>query len=88
VDELRSALELATEEELQGLTEILFRPKFNPLDYFYTPDPIAVQSSARHQWISQLEQRFRFLAADGLTVLHGRSQGSPIARSYSRSVDI
>ncbi|MFZ4640497.1 MAG: YaaW family protein [Nodosilinea sp.] len=75
MDELRSALELATEEELQALTEILFRPKFNPLDYFCTPDPLAVQSGARHQWINHLEQRFRFLAADGLTVLHGQSQG-------------
>ncbi|MBU6230645.1 MAG: hypothetical protein KGQ93_13290 [Cyanobacteria bacterium REEB459] len=75
MDELRSALELATEEELQALTEILFRPKFNPLDYFCTPDPIRVQSGARHQWISLLEERFRFLAADGLTVLHGQSQG-------------
>jgi uncharacterized protein YaaW (UPF0174 family) len=75
VDELRSALELATEEELQALTEILFRPKFNPFDYFHTPDPIAVQSCTHDQWLDQLEQRFRFLAADGLTVIHGQSQG-------------
>ena len=44
VDELGvSALELATDEELQALTELLFRPKFNPLDYFNGLDPAAVQ---------------------------------------------
>ncbi|MGF1570302.1 MAG: YaaW family protein [Nodosilinea sp.] len=74
MDELRSALELATEEELQALTDILFRPKFNPLDYFHTPDPVAMQSGTRQQWIDRVEQRFRFLAADGLTVLNGQSQ--------------
>lgn len=74
VDELRSALELATEDELQALTEILFRPKFNPLDYLNRLDPIAVQRGTRQQWLDRLEQRFRFLAADGLTVLHGKSQ--------------
>lgn len=74
MDELRSALELATEEELQALTEILFRPKFNPLDYLHTPDPWVVQSSSRQDWLDQLEARFRFLAADGFTVLQGKSQ--------------
>lgn len=74
MDELRSALELATEEELQALTEILFRPKFNPLDYLHTPDPWVVQSSSRQHWLDQLESRFRFLAADGFTVLQGKSQ--------------
>lgn len=73
VDELRSALELATEEELQALTDVLFRPKFNPLDYLYTPDPLAVQSHSRQQQLDLLEERFRFLAADGLTVLSRRS---------------
>jgi uncharacterized protein YaaW (UPF0174 family) len=73
VDELRSALELATEEELQALTDVLFRPKFNPLDYLYTPDPLAVQSYSRQQQLDLLEERFRFLAADGLTVLSRRS---------------
>jgi uncharacterized protein YaaW (UPF0174 family) len=73
VDELRVALELATEEELQELTEILFRRKFNPLDYVHTPDPIDVQSRDRDVWLDILEQRFRFLAADGMTVLKGRT---------------
>lgn len=74
MDELRAALELATEEELVQLTDILFRRKFNPLDYVQTPDPIDVQSLDREAWLDAIEQRFRFLAADGLTVLQGRSK--------------
>ncbi|HEY9632387.1 MAG TPA: YaaW family protein [Coleofasciculaceae cyanobacterium] len=74
LDELRAALELATEEELQQLTEILFRRKFNPLDYVQTPDPIEIQSRDREAWLDALEERFRFLAADGMTVLRGRTQ--------------
>ncbi|MBD2015388.1 hypothetical protein H6F96_15605 [Microcoleus sp. FACHB-53] len=73
MDELRSALDLATEEELVQLTDILFRRKFNPLDYVQTPDPIEVQSRDREAWLDAIEDRFRFLAADGLTVLRGRS---------------
>ncbi len=73
VDELRSALELATDEELQALTDLLFRPKFNPLDYFHGLDPLAVQIGTRQQWLDRVEQRFRFLAADGFTVLNGQS---------------
>jgi len=73
VDELRTALELATDEELQDLTEILFRRKLNPLDYVTTPDPLDVQSLDRHHWIDQIEQRFRFLAADGVTVLRRKT---------------
>ncbi|MCL1472985.1 YaaW family protein [Argonema antarcticum] len=74
MDELRSALELATEEELQQLTAILFCRRFNPLDYVGTLDPIEVQSHDREAWLDILEDRFRFLAADGLTVLRGRTQ--------------
>ncbi len=73
LDELRSALELATEEELMQVTDILFRRKFNPLDYVQTPDPIEVQSRDRQAWLDAIEDRFRFLAADGMTVLRGRS---------------
>lgn len=73
MDELRAALELATEEELQQLTDILFRRKFNPLDYVQTPDPIDIQSQDREDWLDAIEQRFRFLAADGVTVLRGRT---------------
>ncbi|MEO0458602.1 MAG: hypothetical protein AAF152_18770 [Cyanobacteria bacterium P01_A01_bin.114] len=75
MDELRSGLELATPEELEAITEILFRPKFNPIDYLYAPDPIEVQSCDRSQLLDQVEQRFRFLAADGLTVLQRRTHG-------------
>jgi uncharacterized protein YaaW (UPF0174 family) len=74
VDELRAALELATEEELQDLTEILFCRKFNPLDYVGTPAPVDVQSLNREDWIDTIEQRFRFLAADGMTVLSRKTE--------------
>ncbi|MBD2741991.1 YaaW family protein [Coleofasciculus sp. FACHB-1120] len=73
MDELRAALKLATEEELEQLTDILFRRKFNPLDYVQTPDPIDIQSQDREAWLDAIEQRFRFLAADGVTVLRGRT---------------
>lgn len=73
MDELRAVLELATEEELQDLTAILFSRKFNPLDYVHTPEPIAVQSQDRQAWLNAIEDRFRFLAADGITVLRGRT---------------
>ncbi|MDB9512974.1 hypothetical protein PN499_17420 [Kamptonema animale CS-326] len=73
MDELRAALELATEEELQQLTELLFSRRFNPLDYVHTPAPIDVQSRDREAWLDAIEQRFRYLAADGLTVLRGRT---------------
>ena len=73
VDELRTALELATEDELQALTELLFRPKLNPLDYLCNPDPLAIQRGDRQAWLDQLEARFRYLAADGVTVIRGGS---------------
>jgi len=73
VDELRTALELATEEELLDLTEILFCRKFNPLDYLQVPDPVRVQNQHRDAWLDALEDRFRFLAADGITVLKGKT---------------
>lgn len=70
---MRSALELATEDELQQLTELLFCRRFNPLDYVHTPQPIDIQSRDREAWLDAIEQRFRYLAADGVTVLRGRS---------------
>ncbi|MEB3886590.1 hypothetical protein [Lyngbya sp. CCY1209] len=73
MDELRAALELATEEELQQLTELLFGRRFNPLDYVNTPQPIDVQSRDRDAWLDALERRFRYLAADGITVLRGKT---------------
>ncbi len=74
MDEMRSALNLATDEELQGLTQILFQPRFNPLDYVSAPDPIDLQSQSRELWFDAIEKRFRFLAADGVTVLLGQSE--------------
>lgn len=73
MDELRTALELATDEELQELTWVMFQRKFNPLDYVALPTPIAVQSCDRWTQIEALEERFRFLAADGFTVLRGQT---------------
>ncbi|HEY9814627.1 MAG TPA: hypothetical protein V6D20_02300 [Candidatus Obscuribacterales bacterium] len=73
MDELRTALELATDEELSGLTNVLFHRQLNPLDYLCAPDPIDVQSQDRLTWLDSLEERFRFLAADGVTVIRGQS---------------
>lgn len=75
MDDLRSALTLATDEELGDLTELLFQPKFNPLDYVIMPRPVQVQGYDRSRQISAIEHRFRFLAADGVTVLTGQSRG-------------
>ena len=74
MDELRSALEMATEEELRQLTQVLFCRKFNPLDYLQTPDPIEVQSQDWDTWLDEIEARFRFLASDGLTVLKRKTK--------------
>lgn len=74
MDELRTALELATEEELQQITNILFCRRFNPLDYLRAPDAIAVQSQDWESWLDSVEDRFRYLAADGVTVLKGQTE--------------
>lgn len=74
MDEFTVALNLATDEELEGLTQILFRPMFNPLDYVSAPDPIDLQSQSRPAWIETLDKRFRFLAADGIAVLRGQTE--------------
>lgn len=74
MDELRTVLELATEEELQDLTQVLFRKGLNPLDYLQRLNPEKVQRQDRQLWLDTLEQRFRFLAADGLTVLQGKTE--------------
>ena len=74
MDELKSALLLATEEELQQLTNILFCRRFNPLDYWQMPHPTQVQSQDRDSWLKSLEKRFRYLAADGLTVLRQKTE--------------
>ncbi|MEO0709101.1 MAG: hypothetical protein AAF050_26050, partial [Cyanobacteria bacterium J06649_5] len=73
MDELRSGLELATDDELHAMAQLLFQPKFNPLDYLYTLQPVDIGKRARHEQIALLDQRFRYLAADGLTVLQQRT---------------
>ena len=73
MDELTEALELATEEELQQFTHILFQRGFNPLDYWRTPQPLEIQSQDWDSWIDSIDRRFRYLAADGITVLQGSS---------------
>jgi len=73
LDELRAVLDVATEEELQQITQILFCRKLNPLDYFGTPEPTEIQSKERSVWLDAIEERFRFLAADGMTVLRQRT---------------
>lgn len=74
MDELRTGLELATEAELKELTKILFARGLNPLDYWQNPLPLEIQSQDWSDWVDALEKRFRYLAADSLTVLQGRSQ--------------
>ncbi|MEL6604748.1 MAG: hypothetical protein AAFP20_16165 [Cyanobacteria bacterium J06614_10] len=73
MDELRSGLELANDDELHALAQLLFQPKFNPLDYLYTPQPVDISKRSRAEQIALLERRFRYLAADGLTVLQQRA---------------
>ncbi len=74
MDELTEALELATEEELTQITQILFQPRFNPLDYWKTPEPLEIQSQDWQTWITSVDNRFRYLAADGLSVLRGTTK--------------
>lgn len=74
MDELRAGLTLANEEELKQITQILFRRRFNPLDYWHTPEPTLIQSQDWDVWLDALEARFRYLAADGISVLRGRTQ--------------
>ncbi|MBL1209892.1 hypothetical protein [Geminocystis sp. GBBB08] len=74
MNELRAVLELATEEELQQVTQILFCRKFNPIDYLQTPEPLDVQSLDWQGWLDSIEKRFRFLAADGVTVLRRQTE--------------
>jgi uncharacterized protein YaaW (UPF0174 family) len=84
MDELTAALELSTDEELRYLAEILFRRKFNPLDYITTPEVLEVQSWERQELIDAIAIRFRFLAADGFTVLKGKSDELSYRRILER----
>ena len=73
MNELSNVLTLATDEELHQIADILFRRKFNPLDYFATPPVQELQSWDRDELIAAIAKRFRFLAADGLTVLRRKT---------------
>jgi len=73
-DELEKALSLATEEELEQIASVLFKRQFNPLDYFIAPPVTVVQTQSRPELIATIAERFRFLAADGLTVLRGKAK--------------
>lgn len=74
MDELRSGLELATDDELHVMAELMFQRKFNPLDYLYAPPPVDVSKCDRTKQINLLEKRFRYLAADGFSVLQQRTE--------------
>ena len=65
---------LANDDERNALIELLFRPKFNPLDYVNTAPPERIKSLPWEYQIEAIEARFRFLAADGVTVICGDSQ--------------
>lgn len=77
MDEFRTGLEMTTTEELKGLTSLLFHRRFNPLDYVMGIDDQQLPFDDRHAWLEQVDQRFRFLAADGVTVLRRTSQTLP-----------
>lgn len=65
---------LANDDERNALIELLFRPKFNPLDYVQTAPPERIKSLPWEYQLEAIEERFRFLAADGVTVICGDSQ--------------
>lgn len=73
MDELSDVLTLATDQELHHIADILFRRKFNPLDYVVTPPVQELQSWDREELIEAIAKRFKFLAADGLTVLRRKT---------------
>ncbi len=65
---------LANDDERHALIDLLFRPKFNPLDYVNTAAPEQIMRLSWEHQIEAIEERFRFLAADGVTVICGDSQ--------------
>ncbi|MFZ4557612.1 MAG: YaaW family protein [Pseudanabaena sp.] len=73
MDELSDVLTLATDDELYQIADILFRRKFNPLDYFATPPIQELKGWDRDELIEAIAKRFRFLAADGFTVLRRKT---------------
>ena len=77
MDEFHIGLELTTTEELEGLTSLLFQRRFNPLDYAMRIDDSQLPFDDRQAWLQQVDQRFRFLAADGITVLKRTTKTLP-----------
>jgi uncharacterized protein YaaW (UPF0174 family) len=73
MNELREVLAVASDEELHQIADILFRRAINPLDYFATPLVAEIVHHQRNDLIELLVQRFRFLAADGWSVLRRRT---------------
>ena len=73
MDDLWEGLALADDEERLALIELLFRPKFNPVDYVKTAAPEQVASLPWEQQVDAIAARFRLLAADGVTVIRGES---------------
>jgi uncharacterized protein YaaW (UPF0174 family) len=73
-DELYKALSLATDEELDQIATVLFKRGLNPLDYLLAPQVTEVQKKSREELIQAIAERFKFLAADGFTVLRGEAQ--------------
>ncbi|MEM9214654.1 MAG: hypothetical protein AAGD25_09935 [Cyanobacteria bacterium P01_F01_bin.150] len=80
MDEFREGLELATAKELRELTHLLFHRRFNPLDYVMGVDEKDLPFNDRYALIAQVDKRFRFLAADGVTVLRQTSDALPYRR--------
>ncbi|MCA1904217.1 MAG: hypothetical protein LDL47_05195 [Cyanobacteria bacterium KgW148] len=74
MNEFRETLDLASEEELYQIAQILFQRGLNPLDYLTLPPVFAVQSLDREALIAKIIDRFQFLAADGMTVLKGKTK--------------
>jgi len=83
-DELYQALSLATDEELDQIATVLFKRQFNPLDYLIAPPVAEVQSKSRAELIEAIAERFKFLAADGLTVLRGEAKKISYRRVLER----
>lgn len=74
MDDLRESLILASVDERYALIDLLFRPKFNPLDYWQTATPAQIKALPLESQLAAIAERFRFLAADGMTVIRGESQ--------------
>lgn len=76
--ELWQVLDLCSDEELEGLYNILHGPSpFSPLvkSLVTVKEPALVEVRGRSSIMHKLESRFRFLAADSASFLQGRRPG-------------